>query len=153
MNYVIDVNVPIVSEGRSPQATRQCVLNCIEFLEQLKIGHKIILDSKSKIISEYVKHLASKQAPSISAEFYKWVISNQANPTKCEMVDIHSNSQREFDEFPADNKLKRFDRNDRKYIAVAIAHPNHPEIAQAVDTKWKPYEGALRRHGVKIIFL
>lgn len=153
MNYVVDVNVPIVSKGKTPQATKQCVLNCIGFLEQLHQNHKIIIDSKGKILSEYTKHLESEQGHSISAEFYKWVISNQANFAKCETVDIHSDAQWVFKEFPKDNKLKRFDRDDRKYVAVAIAHNSHPEIAEAVDAKWKPYETTLRKYGVKICFL
>jgi hypothetical protein len=153
MEYVVDVNVPIVSKGNSPQATRQCELNCIKFLELLQQQHKIVIDSRGKILSEYTRHLASEQEPSVASEFYKWVISNQVNPAKCEAVDIHANAQRVFNEFPADSKLRRFDRNDRKYVAVAIAHPAHPEIAQAVDTKWKPYETALRKYKVRIIFL
>ena len=153
MKYVVDVNVPMVSDGKSPQATQQCVLNCVSFIERLKNSHKLILDSRSKILQEYTNKLSSRREDSLSREFFRWVMSIHADPAYCEKVNICPNRQRGFDEFPTDNKLRRFHWDDRKYIAVAIAHSEKPEIAQAVDNKWRPFERDLRRHGVRILFL
>jgi hypothetical protein len=153
MTYVVDVNVPVVSDGKSPQATKQCRLNCIVFLEKLINNNKIALDSRKKILSEYTHHLSTKKQPCVSSDFYKWVVDNYSNSLKCELVDIRINRQRGFDEFPDDKRLKRFHADDRKYIAVSIAHKEHPEVVQAVDKQWRQYEKILAAYKVKVIFL
>jgi hypothetical protein len=58
-----------------------------------------------------------------------------------------------FLEFPVDRALKNFDRSDRKFVAVALAHPERPPILQAVDSKWWGFKDALNRNGVRVEFL
>jgi len=41
--------------------------------------------------------------------------------------------------------------SDRKFVAVARAHPAHPPIYNAVDTDWLPYQEALASHGVTVV--
>ena len=43
--------------------------------------------------------------------------------------------------------------DDRKFVAVACAHPGQPSILQAVDSKWSNFLGALTQHGVTIEYL
>ena len=55
---------------------------------------------------------------------------NWANPERCDLVPIKpvDGSENEFEEFPDDPALKDINLADRKFIAVAIAHPERPSI-------------------------
>ena len=44
-------------------------------------------------------------------------------------------------------------RDDRKFIAVACAHPEKPPILQAVDSQWWDFHNAFRQHGVTVEFI
>ena len=57
-------------------------------------------------------------------------------------------SENEFQEFPDDPVLNDFDPDDRKFIAVAVAHPETPPILQAVDSQWWAFRAAFRRNGI-----
>ena len=46
-----------------------------------------------------------------------------------------------------------FDPADRKFIAVALAHPEKPPILQAVDSQWWDFRDAFRRNGVIVEFI
>ncbi len=62
-------------------------------------------------------------------------------------------SENEFEEFPDDPALDDFDPDDRKFIAVTIAHPEKPPILQAVDSQWWDFRDAFRRNGVTVEFI
>lgn len=53
----------------------------------------------------------------------------------------------EYDEFPRDEQLTKFDRADHKWVAVALAHNRAygetAPIAQAVDPKWRDFASVL----------
>ena len=49
--------------------------------------------------------------------------------------------------------LEGFDPDDRKFIAVACAHPEKPPILQAVDSQWLDFRDALRENGVTVAFI
>jgi hypothetical protein len=46
-----------------------------------------------------------------------------------------------------------FDAPDRKFAALAHAHPDKPAIWQAADCKWLDWWRALRAKGVEVEFL
>jgi hypothetical protein len=85
--------------------------------------------------------------------FVKWVLRNNANDERCAQVQIVERSDRGFESFPDDERLASFDTADRKFVAVACAHVDHPPIAQAADSKWLGWAPALRDHGVSVEFL
>ncbi|MGH8498629.1 MAG: hypothetical protein ACRERV_07480, partial [Methylococcales bacterium] len=47
----------------------------------------------------------------------------------------------------------RFDPPDRKFAAVANAHPDKPPVWQATDCKWLDWWSRLKKVGVTIEFL
>ena len=151
---VVDTNVPIVANGRTPQAGPSCVLACIDALDDLRLHQKIVLDNLGRILDEYRNNLSAKGQPGVGHVFFKWVWQNQGNTAHCEMVEIHPRSNGEdYEEFPDDPELARFDRSDRKFVAVALASGSQPPILNAVDSDWWVYQEPLRKHGVKIEFL
>ena len=70
-----------------------------------------------------------------------------------QQVKITRNAENSFQEFPENENLIDFDKSDRKFVAVALTHPEKPPILNAVDSDWKNFEMALNNIGITIIFL
>jgi hypothetical protein len=151
---VVDTNVPVVANGRTPQAGPACVLACIDALDDLRLHNRVVLDSLGRILQEYRNNLSASGQPGVGDAFFKWVWQNQANTTHCETVEIHPRRNGEdYEEFPDDPELARFDRSDRKFVAVALASRLNPPIYNAVDSDWWDFRDALAAHGVTVRFL
>jgi hypothetical protein len=153
---VVDTNVPIVANGKSEQASPQCVMSCACCLNELKQRGKLVLDREGLILREYMNNLERAGQPGPGDAFLKWVLDNQWNPHRCEMVTItakEDSDQIDFVEFPRDPALAGFDKDDKKFVAVAAAHPDKPPILQAVDTRWWQMRATLGQAGVRVDFL
>ena len=46
-----------------------------------------------------------------------------------------------------------FDRDDRKFVAVALASGTSPPIVNASDRDWWEHREVLQVHGIEILFL
>jgi len=114
-----------------------------------------VLDAQDLILGEYLRNLSRRGQPGVGDAFLKWILTNQWNPNRCALVHIHAleGDGRGFEEFPQDLSLDGFDRDDRVFVAVALAHPERPPILEATDTDWWHYRQALRANGVAIKFL
>jgi len=154
MTVVVDTNVPVVANSRSGQASPDCVLVCLQRLDRITRTGRVALDDQWRIIREYQANLRSSGQPGVGDAFLKWILTNLANPERCELVSITPvGDETNFQEFPSDTALRRFDPSDRKFVAVALAHSQHPPIIQAIDSKWWEFRIPLRRNGVKVEFL
>lgn len=157
MKYVVDTNVPVVANGQSSQASPECVMACVQMIRAIQTQHTLVLDSAYEIFREYKTYLSPSGQPGVGDAFFKWFLTNQANPKHCEYVQITPTAGQgglTFTEFPNnDQALVGFDYSDRKFAAVALAHPEHPSVVNAVDTDWWHYKQALKTHGLKIEFL
>jgi hypothetical protein len=152
--FVVDTNVPIVANRRSPQAGPSCVMACIDALDALRSHHRILLDSLGRILEEYRHNLSARGQPGVGDAFFKWVWQNQGNAAHCAIVEIHSRGVGEdYEEFPEDPELAQFDPSDRKFVAVAIASRLNPKVLNATDTDWWHYRKRLEKHGVRVVFL
>ncbi|MCX6021071.1 MAG: hypothetical protein NTZ05_04965, partial [Chloroflexi bacterium] len=49
--------------------------------------------------------------------------------------------------------LDTFDISDRKFIAVANAHPEKPPVMQGTDSKWVGWEAPLADVGITVFFV
>ncbi len=155
MMVIVDTNVAVVANGNSAQASNECVETCIHRLQGIMHGEtKLVLDMEWKILGEYSDNLHSRAA-GVGNEFLEWCLRNRTNPEKCELVWITpvDNSDTDFREFPYDPALQNFDPKDRKFIAVALAHPEEPPILEATDTEWWELRDAFCRNGVTIEFI
>ena len=112
-----------------------------------------MLDSDGLILDEYQKILNFSGHPGAGDSFFKWLFFNQANPEHCRKVAITPHTDRGFEEFPDDPVLANFDRDDRKFVAVALAIKTTPPILNASDTDWWNHLNALKRHGIEVSFL
>lgn len=148
-------NVPMVANGVAAQAGPACVLTCIDSLEDAMQRRLILLDDGMRILDEYRRHLSLRGQPGPGDRFFKWLWANQANPSHCRQIAIvpRGGDEADFEEFPDDPALERFDRQDRKFVAVALASGRGPGIRNASDTDWWDFRGPLARHGVHVEFL
>ena len=153
---VVDTNVAIAANGRAacPQASPECVKACKEAINKiLDDQRRLVLDDRWRLISEYRHKLSAAGQPGIGDQFLKWVLTNHANPGRCERVAIHEGgTAEEFRELPPE-LTEIADPSDRKFLAVAAAHPEKPPILQGVDSKWWGWRETLERHGLKVEFL
>jgi len=153
--FVVDTNVPLVANEEAEQAGLGCIKACVAALEEVVYKGKIVIDDKMLILHEYINRLSLSGQPGPGDAFVKWVFENQANTERCETVPVtlKSGDPDDLVEFPNDPDLVRFDRSDRKFVAVTLASKMKPTILNATDTDWYDARGALAKHGVKIDFL
>jgi len=150
--YVVDTNVPLVANGASNLST-ECVSNCTRVLEEIMVDKSCIaLDDKWLLIREYSNKLRSQGQPGVGDRFLRWVLTNYRNAHRCEVASITPQCN-SFAEFPDHPSLDRFDKSDRKFVAVAVSHPKHPPILQAADSKWWRLKEALQLQQIDVVFL
>ena len=149
---VIDTNVLIVVNGNAEQASSDCCSHCIAALQEAR-QQTIVVDDGFRIFKEYQHQVSPSGQPGLGDAFLLWLLQNRANPVCCEVVPLTPNGQNSFDEFPADPDLAAFDPSDHKFVAVAHASMNTPEILNAVDSDWWLYREVLKRNGIRVRFL
>lgn len=154
---VIDTNVPItanksLSIGDEPEELTSCISNCIEAIESVKETKHIVLDFNDEIYDEYKKHLSFSGQPGPGDAFFKWLEKNRWSFSESQRVVITKTAE-SYVEFPDHHDLADFDISDRKFVAVANAHPEKPPILQAVDSKWWGWKDALEKAGIVVHFL
>ena len=150
---VMDTNVPRTANGEADHAGPDCEATCIQALRRIRTNWRLLLDDKRRIIEEYRKRLSHSGQPGPGDAFFKWLWENQANPQHCRIVLVTAHEDRGFVEFPDDPRLRKFDDDDRKFVAVALASGTEPELLNAVDRDWWDHRKALAENGVDVVFL
>lgn len=158
MKFIIDTNVLIVANGdQSEQATIQCQLNCVRQLNAIRQNHQVVLDRQELILREYMRDMNFSGQPGMGDFFFKWLFDNRFRSKYVELVSLtpmdNSEDGNDFVEFPTDTELAKFDRSDRKFVAVALAHAEKPPILNATDSDWWEFYEPLTIHGLQIEFL
>ena len=159
MNAVIvDTNVIVIANGAASHASLECVERCQDQLQQI-LSHpkKVVIDDGWRILGEYDPYTKPNTRKRIGDLFVKRLLQNRANPNICKMVHITplKGNGTDFKEFPNDDDaLSNFPKNDRKFIAVALAHQQDtgeiPIILLAIDRGWLQFTSALANHGVNV---
>ncbi|HSW64502.1 MAG TPA: hypothetical protein VLH56_14535 [Dissulfurispiraceae bacterium] len=154
-SVICETNVIAVANECATQAGPDCVTACIDALEEARRKNRVAIDAGMFFFEEYFRHARRSGQPGAGDAFVKWLWDNQANVKRCERVTITPLPDEPdcFTEFPDDPALRCFDRNDRKFVAVATASKHKPKILNASDTDWWHYREALQANGVKINFL
>jgi hypothetical protein len=145
MTFVVETNVALVANRRADHASPECVLACTRVLNKIMESERIAIDDRWEVLSEYKKKLRSSGEPGVGDAFLRFVLTNLRNPARCAPVPMVN--------FPSVPTLASFHSKDRKFVRVALAHPDRPVILNAVDTDWRPFELYLTAHGVRIEFL
>ena len=158
MNAVIvDTNVIVIANDIDDKRA-DCRDRCQDRL-QLIISRreKVVVDDDWRILKEYERNTKPNTRKGIGDVFVKTLLQNQKNPNFCTIVHITplAGNGTEFEEFPNDDEaLKNFHKNDRKFIAVALAYQAQfgqtATILLAIDKGWKNFIPAFTAHGVSI---
>ena len=155
MNYIVDTNVPLKAAQRPEnEIDKACASACLNFISDLmKSKDTLVIDSQWEILNEYLKYYENSRQDTVATEFFKWVLQNIRTTKRIDMHNITKTAENTYVEFPSSSELVGFDLSDRKFVALAIAHPAHPPICNGSDTDWWIYRNALSKQGIKIKFL
>jgi hypothetical protein len=80
-------------------------------------------------------------------------MQNVANVEHVTQVSLTELAKDKYAEFPVAVLEATFDAADRKFPAVANAHPAKPPILQATDCKWLMWKSQLAAAGITVEFL
>lgn len=152
MKAVIDTNVLLVANGLHDEVSPDCVTECVRRLQSIQKQGVTVIDSGYRILGEYQLKTSINPAKGVGDVFLKWLL-RQAGSSGVEQVDLNEHAENCFAEFPDPLLEPQFDPPDRKFAAVAHAHPDKPSIWQAADCKWLDWWPALRAKSIEVHFL
>lgn len=154
MHYVVmDTNVLLVANRSHDGVSDECVKSCVDrLLFQQKSGITVI-DEQFHLLTEYLSKTHPNQPKGAGDVFLKWLLRNKSNPAHVDTVSVTEIEPHCFEEFPEEALSDKFDPPDRKFVAVANAHPQKPPILQAADCKWLDWWPDLAKHGISVEFL
>lgn len=153
MRAVIDTNVLRVASGQHADASVDCQYECVLHLRTLQQSGIAVIDDGYRILGEYLRNPSLLKTSDVGGQFLKWLLQNQGNPARVEQVTLTETAENCYIEFPDPALEPLFDAPDRKFAAVAHAHPEKPPVWQAADCKWLDWWPALRAKGVEVKFL
>lgn len=150
---VIDTNVLMVANINHSNVSLECVATCAKRLQQAQKACVIVVDDHYRILREYQSNMDVQRGKQVGTVFLKWLLQNVSNPARVNKVAITERAPDYFNEFPDPTLEPQFDPADRKFAAVANAHPARPTIWQAADCKWLDWWQPLAAVGIRVEFL
>lgn len=153
MKAVIDTNVLLVANGDHADVSPDCVEACVRRLQAIQARGIAVIDDGFRILGEYSHKTRVNPPKGVGDVFLKWLLREANNPKKVHQVALTKLAEDRFAEFPDAVLEPQFDAPDRKFAAVAHAHPDKPPVWQAADSKWLNWWQALAAHGVQVEFL
>lgn len=144
----MDTNVPIVANGGTESnASPECRLAAIDFLERMMFKGHLYVDSAGEIEAEYGNHLGFGQ-PGVGNRFIQAFLTSAAQ--RLHRVDSPK-TRGTYDHFPDDKSLRKFDLSDRKFAALSVV--TGVPVANATDSDWLECSEALEEAGIKVEFV
>lgn len=126
---------------------------CIEFIGEFvkNSESKLVLDLDYEIINEYRNRIPKNT--NLGQIFWRWFDTYIGVISLEDFLKLDKDADGNYMMYPLDDRTKEFDLSDRKFVALARAHPEHPPIVEATDGKWLGYKEAFEEYGVHIEFL
>ncbi len=156
---VVDTNVPIIanlatSNDNNNDIPLNCINACFEAIKHVVNNGGLVIDDTGEIVEEYSRQLSATRTQGQGDKFIKWIHNFQWDSDKVTRISINRLNST-YKEFPDHDGLVDFDTDDRKFVAVANAHPgtHKPPIFQATDSKWWGWKDALSEVGIDVRFL
>lgn len=155
VSCVIDTNVPVTANGANNGAPQDCVAASAQALGAVMSKGHVFIDAEGRIAAEYRANLCAKGQPGPGDAFLRWLLTHEWGGQRVTRVPITAKADDpdDFEELPTPPTGTRYDPSDRKFLAVAAAHDDHPPILQSFDSKWWGWQKALAKVGVTIHFL
>ena len=142
--FVVDTNVAVVANGRSGHVDEHCESACVEVLSAVVDQGVVVVDEIGLIFDEYLGRL-SFGSPGMGGVFLKHVHDHQYSGERVRRVPITpAGDDRGFEELPPN----KFDRSDRKFLAVAVK--GGADVLNATDSDWADNRKLTDRLGVRV---
>lgn len=153
LRCVVDTNVAMTANGAN--ASPECVAASARALAEIMARGHVFVDDADRMIGEYRANLSARGEPGPGDAFLKWLLTHEWGGERVTRVVItaRAGEDDDFVELPKPPKGVVYDRSDRKFLAVAAAHHEHPPVLQSFDSKWWGWQTALSKIGVVIHFL
>jgi hypothetical protein len=150
---VVDTNVFAVAEGLHDGASDECVLACIRIIRAVSEGRRLGVDSGDLILQEYVTALAQSRRAGIATKLAQRLWRTRFDTAVCHRIDITQVDAPPgaYAEVPA--ALQGFDTDDQKFLAVAAAEGESPQVLQALDLEWWSRRGDFGPNGFDVQFI
>ena len=150
--WTIDTNVPVVANGRddaerpiAPGCREATIVFLMSFLENRE---RAIVDAAGEVEKEYRRYLIPAGQPGVGDRFYLQLVSN---PSLCERLHLPRREDGEYADLPQPVIDSGFDRDDRKF--AALAKRRRVPVVNAVDSDWLDARALLRANGIRVEFL
>lgn len=150
---VIDTNVLLVANGQHADVSPACVVTCVQQLLAIQKNGVVVVDDGFRLLGEYQQKTSLSPPKGVGDVFLKWLLRQAGNASRVQQVKLTETAPDCFAEFPDPALEPQFDPPDRKFPAVANAHPQKPSIWQAADCKWLDWWPALQAKGIGVEFL
>jgi hypothetical protein len=152
---VVDTNVAMTANGANEGAPPSCVAASAKALQTIMRSGHVFIDDGGRIVDEYRRNLRATGQPGPGDQFFKWLLTYEWGGQRVTRVPItqKAHDEEDFVELPKPPEGTTYDRSDRKFLAVAAAHEEHPPILQSFDSKWWGWREALAQGGISVHFL
>lgn len=155
LRCVVDTNVAMTANRANSGASTACAVESARALAAVMAKGHVFVDDGGRIVAEYRQNLRASGQPGPGDAFLKWLLTHEWSGTRVTRVAITSKpgDDEDFLELPRASKGVRYDRSDRKFLAVAAAHEERPAVLQSFDSKWWGWRESLLKSGVRLHFL
>ena len=150
---VVDTNVILVANEAHEGVSPECVIACVERLNQLMKSGVLVIDDQFRILNEYLKKTSPRAAKGVGDLFVQWALRHKEQTDRVQQVALTERGPNQYLEFPSSELETRFDPSDRMFVAVAHSHTGSPVVLQAADCKWLAWWQELKACGVEVEFL
>ncbi len=150
---VVDTNVLAISEGLNGNASEACVAACTRLARRIQEGRAVVVvDDGDEILTEYLRILTGRGTSGIGVKLARILRQRKYDTSVCRRVKITSSSRTPgtYDEVP--DLIRNFDNDDQKFLAVAMADPEHPQIYAGLDEEWWCRRSELMNAGFDVQF-
>ena len=153
MKAVVDTNVILIANLDHPDVSPECIMACVNRLNELMKSGVLVVDDQYRILMEYQNKTSPRKGKGVGDVFVQWALRHQGQSNHVQQIALIEHQKNCFEEFPDLTLELMFDAPDRVFAAVAHTHPDHPPIWQAADCKWLDWWSALSACGVNVEFL
>ncbi len=123
MKAVIDTNVLLVANGQHADVSEDCVVACVKRLQAMQQAGVTVIDDGFLILGEYQHKTQLNPPKGVGDVFLKWLLRQSGNSARVQQVTLTETAPDCFAQFPDAALELIFDPPDRKFAAVAYAHP------------------------------
>ena len=153
----------MTAAGKNAEASPRCELECEEVVNRVLKGEiEVVLDEGDTIMAEYRRNIHPDPNGTRAGQFLMYLFLNKHRPSRIHRVRLETNDRGHFFDYPDNEdqwstevpRCKRFDPNDKKWVALAVAFKRETgsdaPIVNAADRCWLAFEPHLEAAAVTL---